>query len=354
MKILLRRSQTMQKKFIIIKYAQSGNVQIYVISIKPKWWRIKSSNINGFLTPQWLSVVTLVFGVWLTLMVLGCFSVPFVSQPKNDSKVWNSGRNIRYQTETMRGHLICTSEKRKRKSYFVEKERDEASQVNKIYEKIFHAVYWLAKEEIVVVKFKLILTLLESVGVEYIELFDTRSSHIGRKMVIMLSDLLKEKLMSNIKRPECTLYLPTKTQISPTCSSYSRLWSTITMTLESLKQNFYTLLTYFQNQRKQTPMQNRYLKAWKNPIQNQLQLDLADLKAFVSDGASVTTVWEKGVAARFRKVEESSTTLNVHCVCHRLALACSDTGDKLKFIEDFELTMIHLWKFFKSPKRLKI
>ena len=149
--------------------------------------------------------------------------MPFVSQPKNDSKVWNSGRNIRYQTETMRGHLICTSEKRKRKSYFVEKERDEASQVNKIYEKIFHAVYWLAKEEIVVVKFKLILTLLESVGVEYIELFDTRSSHIVRKMVIMLSDLLKEKLMSNIKRPECTLYLPTKTQISPTCSSYSRL-----------------------------------------------------------------------------------------------------------------------------------
>ena len=39
--------------------------------------RIKSSNINGCLTQQWLSVVTLVFGVWLTLMILGCF-VPFV------------------------------------------------------------------------------------------------------------------------------------------------------------------------------------------------------------------------------------------------------------------------------------
>ena len=60
---------------------------------------------------------------------------------------------------------------------------------------------------------------------------------------------------------------------------------------------------------------------------------------------------EKGVAARFRKVEESSTMLNVHCVCYRLALACSDTGDKLKFIEDFELTMIQLWKLLKnSPK----
>ena len=78
----------------------------------------------------------------------------------------------------MRGHLVCTldhktmygdgaeTEKPKRKSYFVEKEREEASKVNKVYGKIFHAVYWLAKEEFAVVKFKSIFTLLKSVGVE--------------------------------------------------------------------------------------------------------------------------------------------------------------------------------------------
>ena len=61
------------------------------------------------------------------------------------------------------------------------------------------------------------------------------------------------------------------------------------------------------------------------------------------------------MAARFRKVAESNTMLNVHCVCHHLALACSDMGDELKFIKDFKLTMIQLWKFLKnSPKRLKI
>ena len=86
-----------------------------------------------------------------------------------------------------------------------------------------------------------------------------------------------------------------------------------------------------------------------------MQLDLADLKAFVSDGASVMTGREKGVAATFHKVEESSTMLNVHCVCHCLALGCSDTRDELKFIEDFELTMIQIWKFLKNfPKHLKI
>ena len=46
--------------------------------------------------------------------------------------------------------------------------------------------------------------------------------------------------------------------------------------------------------------------------------------------------------------------LSVHCICHRLALACGDTGDDLKFIPDFETTMIQLWTFLKnSPKRLK-
>ena len=43
--------------------------------------------------------------------------------------------------------------------------------------------------------------------------------------------------------------------------------------------------------------------------------------------------------------------INVHCICHRLALTCSDTGDELQFVKDFELTMTQLWKFFKdSPK----
>ena len=73
------------------------------------------------------------------------------------------------------------TEKPRKKSYIAEKEREETSKVNKVYEKSFHAVYWLLKEEIAMVKFKSILNLLESIGVKDIELFDTRSSHIVRE-----------------------------------------------------------------------------------------------------------------------------------------------------------------------------
>ena len=52
---------------------------------------------------------------------------------------------------------------------------------------------------------------------------------------------------------------------------------------------------------------------------------------------------DNGVAARFKQLEQCSGMLIVHCVCHRLALACGYTGDDLKFISGFETTMIYLW-----------
>ena len=60
------------------------------------------------------------------------------------------------------------------------------------------------------------------------------------------------------------------------------------------------------------------------------------------------------VAAKFKELESCKTMINIHCICHRLALACANTGDAPKFIQEFEKTMLDLWTFFKnSPKRLK-
>ena len=40
-----------------------------------------------------------------------------------------------------------------------------------------------------------------------------------------------------------------------------------------------------------------------------------------------------GVAARLKCVNK---VLNFHCICHRLALACADTGDSIKYIVEVE------------------
>ena len=78
------------------------------------------------------------------------------------------------------------------------------------------------------------------------------------------------------------------------------------------------------------------------------------LKAFVLDGASVMTGSKGGVATKLKK-DFSKTLINIHCICHRLALACANTGDEFKFIRNFEENLIEIWKFFRnSSKHLKI
>ena len=64
---------------------------------------------------------------------------------------------------------------------------------------------------------------------------------------------------------------------------------------------------------------------------------------------------QSGVAARLSERENYQAMLRVHCICHRLALPCSDTGDELSYIQEFEKTLLQLGKCFKNPpKRLKI
>ena len=84
---------------------------------------------------------------------------------------------------------------------------------------------------------------------------------------------------------------------------------------------------------------------------NSLDFEIQNAKAFTSDGASVMTGHQSAVATRLSEHENCQTMLSVHCICHRLALACSDTGDELSYIQEFEKNFLQLWKFFEnSPK----
>lgn len=110
-------------------------------------------------------------------------------QLSNDLKVWNSEPNVRYQTETVKGHFAASSNvqtmhgiavttKKMKAAYFLEKERKIDGEINVVYEKIIRPMYWLAKEDNAVSKFLSLLNLLESIGCEDLSLFETRSSYI--------------------------------------------------------------------------------------------------------------------------------------------------------------------------------
>ena len=80
-------------------------------------------------------------------------------------------------------------------------------------------------------------------------------------------------------------------------------------------------------------------------------LHISRLMGLSTDGASVMVGKNNGVAAKLR--QRNSKLLNMHCVCHRLALAWTDTCQELKYIREVEDVLRQLWYYFhNSPNRM--
>ena len=100
-------------------------------------------------------------------------------------------------------------------------------------------------------------------------------------------------------------------------------------------------------------LKRQHQQMWKlfivNVITEELKrdkLDINKLRSFASDGASVMTGSRNGVAVKLR--EQVPNLIIIHCICHRLALACNDTNDTLKSISQVETVARQLWSFFEN------
>ena len=69
-------------------------------------------------------------------------------------------------------------------------------------------------------------------------------------------------------------------------------------------------------------------------VLKEFDLNINKMKSFVSDGASVMSGIHNGVAATLKRV--NNVMLNFHCICHRLVLACCDSGNETEYIKQVE------------------
>ena len=79
------------------------------------------------------------------------------------------------------------------------------------------------------------------------------------------------------------------------------------------------------------------------------EIDKLKLASFSSDGASVMTGKRNGIAAKLRS--EIMSLINVHCICHRLALACADVCDSVTYLQQVEKILYQLWSFFDNSAK---
>ena len=72
-----------------------------------------------------------------------------------------------------------------------------------------------------------------------------------------------------------------------------------------------------------------------------------------SDGAAVMTGERSGVAAGLKEV--NNKVITYHCLCHKLALASTETTSDNDYIKNVELWLRQLWKMSEnSPKRMAL
>lgn len=89
-------------------------------------------------------------------------------------------------------------------------------------------------------------------------------------------------------------------------------------------------------------------------VKKELQLsqpDIEDLMGLATDGAAVMVGTREEVASKLKR--ENPAMIYIHCVCHKLALACTDSSEDIKYINDVSEVLRQTLKHLEnSPKRM--
>jgi len=78
----------------------------------------------------------------------------------------------------------------------------------------------------------------------------------------------------------------------------------------------------------------------------ELTIEINKVSSLVSDGASVMLRSRTGLAAQLKEI--NSRIISIHCICHRLALACVDTAKDVEYIGTVEDLLRQLWKYLEN------
>ena len=280
-----------------------------------------------------------------------------LSNQQNKSDIFNEKPSIRYKTTAINEHAqtqkhsaAISCEMINRVSVF-QRELDERQKVNDtVLFKVFYSIYWPAKEGIANRKAAGLFSLLEKLGVTDLRYFNHRSPASVREMFSTLGCALKENVVKRAKTAGCFGLLVDDV------SDISVMEQMITFIQFYDEHSSEVAVEFLSVDNLLEKHDSANAAAMFQTIQSNLQactLPTDKLIGLATDGASVMVGRKNGLAAKLKEV--NPRLISVHCICHNLALACTDAKDdaNLKFIKEVETVVTQLWKLFEnSPKRL--
>ena len=277
--------------------------------------------------------------------------------PQNKSKIFNKEPCKRFRPEALADHLQTTQHKNavaaemlQRVSCF-QKTLDERERVAEdVLVKVFTAGYWLMKEKLPNHKIKSLLQLLEQVGMSDIKHFLHRSQGALREIFLTLGKTVQDTFLSKLKQAaHFGLLVDDLTDISVTeqMISFAQFYNKSGRAVETGFLSINNLLEDSPSANAST-ITNCIIETM-----DKFGLDSRKLSSFVSDGAAVMTGSRSGVATKLKELNPQ--LVNFHCICHRLALACTDTLSSVSYINSVLKWLSQLWYMFQnSPKKMAV
>lgn len=276
---------------------------------------------------------------------------------RNKSRVYNSVAAVRFRKTAVEEHATSqqhraaiNAELTQRVSFF-EKEVQQKRQVaDEILYKAFMSCYFLAKSEISNTKILSLLNLIEHLGVDNLKYFSHRSRASTREIFVTIGQTIKDTILGNVR----------------SAGKYALLTDDVTDL--ALIEQMVTFISYVHPQTALPQVDFLFLadvlECSECPDAATLTdvllhnlggcgLHVSDLTSMVSDGAKVFLGRLNGVGARMKRLNPAIVI--IHCICHRLALACGDSNNETAYITSVETNLTQLWNFFaQSPKRSAI
>lgn len=217
-----------------------------------------------------------------------------------------------------------------------------------VLQNVFATAFFLMKEFIANRKLIPLISFMEKVlGMSQLKHFSHRSQGSVREIYLALGETVKENLLKKARNAKSFGMLVdevTDISVSSQLVSFLQFWDEESSSMTTMFLSSQNVLDDFSscNSEAITELVKKELSA--------SGLDIAKLMGLATDGANVMVGKSNGVAAKLR--QSNDKLLNMHCVCHRLALACTDSCQELKFIKEVENVLRQLWYYFhNSPKK---
>ena len=278
------------------------------------------------------------------------------TNPQNKSQTFAETPCVRFKEDALKTHITSKSHGASIQTNLIQKtsifhkvhvEKEEVK--TSVLEKAFSLAFFLMKEYIAMRKFIGFVNLMQTyIGVVDFKHFNHRAPDSVKQIFLTVGNSVKEDILVQVREAQSYgLLIDEVTDISVTSQlvTFVQFWNKTTGTVQTAFLSAQNVLEEFESCN---------ADAISQLVVGQLQecgLDTAKFMGLATDGASVMVGKQNGVAAKLRKINPK--LLNLHCVCHRLALASTDSSSDLKPIKGVEDVLRQLWYYFQnSPKKM--